>query len=573
MLFVLLLLLAAGVTACDQNQTASVKKDYGFTFKDITKEAGIDFVHQKPQFDKKAEKIMPWLASTGAAVSVGDYNGDGFMDLYFVNSKKGSKNALYENNGDGTFTEKKDLGITAINQKGISTTAVWFDYDNDGKTDLFVGGWKNTKLFKNLGNGTFKDVTKKANLDFEAYTAKAIALDYNKDGYLDLYIGNYFRPEIDLWNLNTSKIMHNDFEKARNGGPNILYKNNGDGTFTDVTKETNTGDTGWTLATGAADINGDGWPDLYNANDFGPDVVYINKKGKGYEKLLQPRGVGDDTYKGMNVDFADIFHDGRLSAYISNVSKERYIIEGNQLWYPSKSGKFLDKAEEMGVHRAGFSWGGRFMDINNSGEMSLMVTNGFISASKKDNYWFELGTLATTPGNIIEDYQNWPKIGDQSLSGYEKKHLFLNNGHTFKNVTQDVGINFIEDGRGAAAIDLDNDGDLDLVFANQGFAPKVYKNQMKEKNHWIKLNLIGNGTTDNRDGVGAKVYITANGKKTLIERDGGNSHGAQSDPRIHFGLKKSKKADKITVIWPSGIKQEFRNIKGDQILTIKEPKH
>ncbi|PFM99778.1 hypothetical protein COK38_22360 [Bacillus cereus] len=564
----IMILILLIVTGCSYNKAK--QSDYGFQFEEITKKSGIEFTHEKPTFDKTINNLMPWMQSTGAAVATADFDKDGYMDLYFTNSNIGSSNKLFKNNGDGTFTEIGEKSRVAnVNTNGVSTSAVWFDFDNDGFPDLFVGGWGDSKLYRNNGDSTFTDITESAGVGFKGYVAKTITLDYNKDGLLDLYLGNYFRETDNLWDLDSTKIMFADFERARNGGENILYRNNGDGTFTDVSKELDVNDSGWTLATGSADINHDGWPDIYNANDFGPDVLYLNEEGKGFKKVVQKRGIGDDTFKGMNVDFADIFHDGNLSFFISNISKPKYLLEGNQIWHMNKDGQFIDKAEELGVLQAGWAWGARFLDVNNSGEMSLMVTNGFISASKSEEYWFEMGTLATTPGYVIEDAKNWPKIGEKSMSGYEKKLLFLNDGEKFKDVAQDVGITFDEDGRGISAVDLTNKGSLDLVFANQGGKARVYKNNIKNENNWIKLDLTGK-LPSNRDAVGAKVTFEVNGVKTVIERDGGNSHGGQSDPRIHFGLGKNEKIDKITIDWPSGRKQELTDVKGNQILSIIE---
>ncbi|MVO98888.1 CRTAC1 family protein [Paenibacillus lutrae] len=555
------------VTAGCGNQT--VRSDYGFTLKEATDATGITFTHTKPTFDAKLANIMPWMASTGAGVFTADYDQDGLMDLYFVNSAKGSKNALYHNNGDGTYTETAGkLGLADVNTDGISEAAVWFDYNNSGYPSLFVGSWGKSRLFHNNGDGTFKEITDQAGVGYRGYVNKAIVLDYNRDGNLDLYLSCYFHEKNDLWNLTTTKIMHNDFERARNGGRNVLYKNNGDGTFTDVTQELGVGDTGWTLASGTWDVNNDGWPDIYNANDFGPDTLYLNEEGKQFKAVVQPRGVGDDTFKGMNVDFADVFHDGNPAMYISNVSKSQYILEGNQLWH-EKDGQFVDRSEEMGINIAGFSWGARFADLDNSGNPSLVVQTGFVSASKKRDYWFDLGTLATTPGNVVEDAKNWPAFADKSLSGYEKKFLFFREGNKFKNIAEQAGLDFVEDGRGVAAVDIDNKGTLDLVFANQGGPAKVYKNVISNRNNWIKLDLTGSAPST-RDAVGARVTFEVNGVKTVMEKDGANSFGGQSDPRLHMGLGQAEKVDKITIRWPSGRVEELTDVPGNRIVKLVE---
>lgn len=565
-----LLLSIIMIAGCTSGESSSLV-DRGFQYEEISVSSGIEFTHLTETFDPKLSNIMPWMSATGAAVAVGDYNGDGYMDLYYANSQRGSKNMLYRNNGDGTFTEAaEEAGIADANREGISETVLWLDIDNSGHPSLFVGAWGKSRLYKNNGDGTFTDITDTSGTGYEGYVSKAISLDYNRDGYLDIYLSCYFNEEHDLWSLQSTKIMHDDFERARNGGRNVLLMNNGDQTFTDVSKQMNVDDPGWTLASGAADLNRDGWPDIYNANDFGPDMLLINQEGKGFQSVVQKRGVGDDTFKGMNVDFADLFHDGRLVNFVSNISKEKYLLEGNQLWHENEEGQFVDRAKEMGVQQSGWSWGARFFDADNSGNMSLMVTNGFISADKKDEYWFDMGTLATTPGYIVEDATSWPAFNNKSMSGYEPKPLYLNNGEKFIDVSKDVGITFTEDSRGVAAVDLFNRGVNDLVFANQGSETKVYRNEITNGNHWIKLDLIGTFPS-NRDAVGARVTFEVNGVKTVVEKDGGNSHGAQSDPRIHFGLGKHDKVDKITIKWPSGRTQMLENVPGDRIMQIEEP--
>lgn len=558
------------LAGCATGEPASLV-DRGFRYEEISVSSGIDFTHHTETFDSKLSNIMPWMSATGAAVAVADYNGDGYMDLYYTNSQRNSKNKLCRNNGDGTFTEvAEEAGVADANLEGISETALWLDIDNSGYPSLFVGAWGKSRLYKNNGDGTFNDITVSSRTGYEGYVSKAISLDYNRNGYLDIYLSCYFNEQHDLWNLDTTKIMHNDFERARNGGRNVLLRNNGDNTFTDVSEEMNADDPGWTLASGAADLNRDGWPDIYNANDFGPDTLLINQEGKGFVPVVQKRGIGDDTFKGMNVDFADLFHDGRLVNFVSNISKEKYLLEGNQLWYEDEQGKYVDRAQEMGVQQSGWSWGARFFDADNSGNMSLMVTNGFISADKNEEYWFDMGTLATTPGYIVEDATSWPAFNNKSMSGYEPKPLYLNDGQKFVDVSKDVGITFTEDSRGVAAVDLFNRGVSDLVFANQGSPTKVYKNEMTNGNHWIKLDLVGTFPS-NRDAVGARVTFEVDGVKTVVEKDGGNSHGAQSDPRIHFGLGQQKAVGKITIDWPSGRTQTLENVEGDQILHIEEP--
>src|SRR5206468_2450092 len=226
--------------------------------------------------------VAPLVAALGASVSVSDVNNDGWPDLYFTNSRFGFPNALYLNRGDGTFVDvARSAGVADLNRpgEGVSMGAVWGDYDNDGLEDLLVYKWGYLQLFKNLGNLHFKDVTAAAGLRQWMNSNGAGWLDYDRDGLLDLYVTGYFRSDIDVWNLRTTRIMHNSFEFATNGGKNRLFHNLGNGRFEDVTDQMGVGSTRWTLAAAAADFNGDGWPDLFLANDYGPEELFVNDSG------------------------------------------------------------------------------------------------------------------------------------------------------------------------------------------------------------------------------------------------------------------------------------------------------
>ena len=290
----------------------------GFVFSDATKAAGITFVHKRPSFDPKIANVEPHVAALGASVSVTDFDGDGWPDLYFTNSRFGEPNALYRNKGDGTFEDvAANAGVADLNRpgEGVSMGSVWGDFDNDGREDLLVYRYGYLALLKNVDGKRFEDVTQAAGLRRWVNSNGAIWFDYDRDGLLDLYVTAYFRSDIDLWHLTTTRIMHNSFEFADNGGKNLLFHNVGGGKFEDVTDKLGVGSTRWTLAAASADFNEDGWPDLYLANDYGPEELFLNDHGRRFVPVTA--GLSSESKSGMSVALGDVFNRGRLDAFVT----------------------------------------------------------------------------------------------------------------------------------------------------------------------------------------------------------------------------------------------------------------
>src|SRR5215210_126109 len=336
----------------------------GFMLRDETRLAGVSFVHRRPTFDPKIAGIEPHVAALGASVSVGDFDGDGKPDLYFTNSRFGEPNALYRNRGDGTFEDvASSSGVADLNRpgEGVSMGAVWGDFDNDGREDLLVYRYGYPALFRNVDGSRFEDVTATAGLRRWVNSNSAIWLDYDRDGLLDIYLTAYFR-DVDLWRLATTKIMHNSFEFATNGGKNLLFHNLGGGKFEDVTDKTGVGSTRWTLAAASADFNGDGWPDIYLANDYGPEELYINQQGRSF--LLTTAGLESESKSGMSVTLGDAFNRGRLDAFVTNISERGYLFQNNNLRLNElhETGRFRNVAEGD-VADAGWAWGAQFGDF------------------------------------------------------------------------------------------------------------------------------------------------------------------------------------------------------------------
>jgi enediyne biosynthesis protein E4 len=537
-------------------------------FVDITDKAGVRHRHEKVVLDKKLERIMPWMASIGACVAACDYNKDGWIDLYVTSSKLGSLNKLYRNNRDGTFTDAApQAGLADVNRFGASIDAVWGDYDNDGWPDLYLVRWGTNSLFHNNGDNTFTEVTAKTRVGHVGNGSCAIWFDYNDDGLLDLYVCDYFQP-VDLFNLKDTRIMHEDFETARNGGPKVLYRNNGDGTFTDVTKEAGVADTGWTLDVAHGDYNNDGYQDLFLANDFGPDKVFRNN-GDGTFTEVSDSTIGWDTYKGMNAELGDFNNDGWLDFYVCNIFTKEYVKEGNRLHRNMGDGTFKDISFEAGVFDCGWAWCARFWDYDNDGWLDLMVANGYISGNPKDEYFTKLASAVTKPNFDPIDAMNWPVMGDSTFSGYEPKRLFHNEGNeTFKEVAAELGLADTRDGRGLAMFDFDNDGDLDVYMSCQGQESLFWRNDLGNKNHWLEVDLEGKHC--NRDAIGARVTLRCGNNKYMREVNGGNGDHSQAPFRQHFGLAQATTIDQLEIRWPNGFVEKHEHLQPNQIIRFVE---
>ena len=543
----------------------------GFVLHDETSAAGIHFVHHRPSFDPKIAGIEPHVAALGAGVSVADFDGDGWPDLYFTNSRFGEPNALYRNRGDGTFDEvAAPAGLAVLNRpsEGVSMGAVWGDFDNDGREDVLVYRYGYLALFRNIDGHHFEDVTAKAGLHTWINSNGAIWFDYDRDGLLDLYVTAYFR-DIDLWHLTSTRIMHNSFEFATNGGKNRLFHNLGGGKFEDVTDKMGVGSTRWSLAAASADFNGDGWPDLYVANDYGPEELFLNDHGVRFTRANA--GLENDSKSGMSVALGDAYNRGRLDAFVSNISERGYLFQNNNLRLNrmAESGKFRNVAEGE-IADAGWAWGSQFGDLNNDGANELFVVNGFISADRQKSYWYSMSKIAGANGRLFEDATTWPAFGTASLSGYERSRVYLNRGVAgWVDVAQKVGVMDVYDGRAVALADLSNHGAVDVIVANQNQPALLYRNAPDKANHWIGFKLVG--TRSNRSAIGAEVVLESGDLRQRRVVDGGSGFASQNDRRLHFGLGAREWVDRIIIDWPSGVKQVVARPPIDGFVTITEP--
>ncbi|MFI5180051.1 MAG: CRTAC1 family protein [Thermoanaerobaculia bacterium] len=510
-------------------------------FEDVTGKAGIGFVHQLG-----SGKLTNIVESMGAGGTFLDYDGDGLVDIFFVNSgplagvsdaPDGTprlSNRLYRNRGDGTFEDVTEKAGVAGSGYGVAAAAA--DYDNDGHVDLFVVNIGRSTLYHNRGDGTFEDVTEKAGLGRPGTGAGAVFLDFDNDGLLDLFVVNYltFDPNYKLH----YDPDHYPGPLAYKAEMNVLYRNRGDGTFEDVSERAGVriperrG-----MAAAAFDANGDGFPDIYVTNDGNPNVLLIND-GKGhFTDAAVDMGVAfsqdGEAAGSMAAAVGDVNGDGFPDILVTSTSF-------GSLYLGSKSGLFEDKVMSSGIARLKgqyTSWGGDLLDFDNDGKLDAFIANG-------DLHYM---------------------IGWESL-------LLENRGDgTFTDASARGGAFFRTRlrGRGSAVADFDNDGRIDILMTTLGDRPFLLRNRDRSGNHWLTLDL--EGTRSNRDGFGAKVAVAAGGKTLHAEARCPSGYLFQSDRRLHFGFGKATVAERIEIRWPSGQTQVLEKVRADQILKVREP--
>jgi hypothetical protein len=557
---------------------------YGFRLTEVSKTAGISFVHEAPTLDSKLAHIMPQVASMGAAVAIADVDADGRPDLYVANSKEGSRNRLYRNRGDGTFEESAErFGVADVNQRenGVSMGAVFGDYDNDGFEDLFLYKWGKPELFHNEQGQRFTRASV-ASLPAWANINTAVWLDYDRDGLLDLFLGGYYPERVNLWQLADTKMMPESFEYAKNGGRKYLYRNLGQGRFEEVSAKVGLTSTRWALAAVAADLRRTGYPDLFIANDYGVSELFINEGGR-FREAGRETGVGYAPKSGMNASVGDVLNQGKLAIYVSNISEEGILLQGNNLWVPTggtdRLPTYENMARAMGIDLGGWSFGAQFGDLNNDGFLDIYLVNGYVSANRDESYWYDYSKIAGGHQLVIEDAANWPAMGHRSLAGYQPKRVWINDGSGgFSDVAQMVGASDRYDGRSVALADFSGRGTLDVAVANQRGPLLLYKNDVSPGRQWIGFELEGGCRSDsqpasctNRSAVGTQVEVFWSGRRQLQEVSGGSGFCAQNQRALHFGLGSHATIDRAVIRWPSGKVQELKGLEAGRVHKIQEP--
>ena len=545
-----LLTLVAGVLAVSE-PFLHAQAAAGVTFTDVTSASGISFRHTNGAFGKK------YLPETmGAGVAVLDYDGDGAQDIFFVNSTrwpgrpdKPGLPALYRNDGKGRFSDVTQAAGLAVEMYGLGATAA--DYDNDGRVDLYVTGLGGNKLFRNLGGGKFADVTARAGVADGGFGTSAMFFDYDKDGRLDLVVAHYVSWSIDkdLFCTLDGKNKSYCTPESYKGESLRLYHGKPDGTFEDATQKAGLLDArAKSLGLSQLDFNVDGWPDLFVANDTQPNKLFKNNGDGTFTDVGMAAGVafGETgvARAGMGTDAGDYSGSGRPSLVIGNFSNEMlglYHNEGNGLFIDEAPSSTIGQASLLTLTFAAF-----FFDYDLDGHLDI----------------FSVG------GHVADDIQKvQPKV-----SYAQAPHLFRNlGGKKFEDVIGKVGPDLARPmvSRGAAYLDADGDGDLDLVVTANAGPAVLLRNEGGNKNRWLRVKLVG--TKSNKDGIGAKVTVTlAGGGKSWGVVKTGSSYCSQSELPLTFGLGTADKVDALEVFWPSGQLDKLGPQTAGRTITITE---
>jgi len=522
-------------------------------FTDIAASAGLDFKHISGD-----PAVKDYIFETkGGGIGFLDYDNDGWLDVIIAQGSTRDRLAkgqnphaeLYRNRQDGTFekvTEK--AGITF---QGWGMGVCTGDYDNDGDVDLLLTYFGPDVLYRNNGDGTFTDVTAKAGVSDPRWSTSAAFGDYDKDGLLDLYVANYLT--MDLNRLPEPRCNHRGNPvmcgpRGLTGAPDALYRNNGDGSFSDVTQKSGAVDRDQLFGLGVvwADLDNDKDLDLLVGNDATPNLLFVNKGAGSFEEsgFLSGLAVSADGQEqaSMGVDVADYDNDGLLDVYFTHFS-----MEYNALYHNEGNLMFEDVTSRSGIlnPQLTVSWGTRFVDLNLDGWKDIFHANGHV-------YPYLIGrNLNETWGQPKTIYLNQRKSG-------------------FKDVSAEAGPDVARPvaSRGVAFGDFDNDGDIDILSATLNGAPQLFRNDRRDRNHWIMFKTAG--SKSNRDGIGARITVTTGDLRQIWEIKRTVGIYSSSDPRAHFGLGQAAKADSVKIWWPSGKEQEFKDVAADQHYVIDE---
>ena len=546
----------AGAVVAAAPQTASPPLDFSFT--EIAARAGITV--PTTYGGRTTNRYL--LETTGSGAAAFDYDGDGWLDLFVVNGTtlegfpRGKEPAshLYRNRRDGTFedvTAKAGVGVSGWGQGACAG-----DYDNDGDEDLFVTYWGPNRLFRNRGDGTFEEDTKRAGVESarRRWSAGCAFLDYDRDGRLDLFAANY----IDL-DLDTTPVPESGLCRYKGvpvacgppgltGGRNLLYRNTGEGRFADVSEASGITRASGTYGLGVStlDFDGDGWVDLYVANDSNPSALYRNNRDGTFTDIGVTAGCAysqdGKPQAGMGVAVGDYNRDGRMDIFKTNFAGDTSTLYANAGAAGCEDRTF---AGGIGRNTRWLGWGVAFVDLDLDGWLDLFLVNGHV--------YPEVEQLKTEAG-----YR-------------QRKVVYRNRGDgRFDDVTERLGppVTLPRAGRGAAFADFDNDGDIDVFVNNIHEPPDLYRLDVREPRSWLTVRLVG--VQSNRSAIGARVRVTAAGQSQVQEVRGGGSYYAQNDLRPHFGLGAAPKVERLDVRWPGGLEESWSDVAVNRILTLKE---
>lgn len=548
-------ILVSGCSESEKNEGQAIEAPPAALFTDITEQAGLNFVHN-PAVD--GSYFMP--ESTGPGGAFLDYDNDGDLDIYLVNGAWQGKskqtnppltNRLFRQEADGSFLDVTEASGTGDTGYGMGTAIG--DIDNDGDVDIYVSNFEQDVLYRNNGDGTFTDISEAAGINNSLWGCSAVFFDYDLDGFLDIYITNYvaYNPS----RVCTDRAGRPEYcgPASFPGVPDVLFHNNGDGTFTDVSERSGiAGALSKGLGVVAADLNGDTYPDLYVANDGEPNFLWLNQQDGTFQNQAPALGAAVNgigvAEASMGIALGDIDDDKDLDLFMTHLRNESNTLYRNSTTYGFQDDTFPTGLVAASMSYTGFGTG--FFDYDHDGDLDLAVVNGRVAR----------GTLLTDK----EPAGYWDYYAEPNL-------LFKNDGTGRYLDVSDLAGPFSSDiatSRGLAFGDIDNDGDLDLLVINSGESPRLLRNDLDDKGHWLMIRAIDPELQ--RDALGAHITVTAGNKQLLRVVAPAYSYLSTNDPRVHFGLNDATKVDLITVRWPGGQIEKFPGMAADQIITLKK---
>ncbi len=561
--------------------------------------------------DPRLQHVGKWILSIGDAAAVADVDNDGLQDVFLTRPMKRAQDraTLFRNTGGLNFERVEIPALDPIRNDpancGLPSCAVFADIDNDGDQDLFLGaGFGTSHLFRNelveSGKLAFTDISKAAGIRGHHTCIAAMFFDPDRDGDLDLLLGNSITPYLPDYAEPTPlspfhfqqpaydgdrrmfHFMHASWHQAANGGLNQFYRNRGDGGFVleDIVK-LGMPETHWTLALNSADFDGDGWPDIYAASDFGPDDIYMNEKGEGFRRIEGGYfgSIGRDTYKGMNASIADFDRNGTPDVHVSNVHAPMQA-EGSLLWMTERTPNgvvFRNEAARRGaLNPSRFGWGAGAMDLDLDGWTDMVQANGMVDDRmdrkfpKPRDYWYVNGQVARSGPEVHAYADKWGDTRGYTIWGTQANRVLLNRGGIFHEAAEITGLTRLGNTRGVALADFDNDGDPDLVLTRQFDSVLFYENRRNKPAAWVGFDVTGDGKSVSLDAVGSVLEISRKGERWHSDVLNVSGFSAQGDRRVVVGLGADTSPVQVSVHWLDGSKQDLGTFESGKYHSIRK---